>query len=127
MSKFPIYRRVDELFDTFHSADEAVRSNETAVAYLVGRGHSITIASFEHLRSGAATSEVPPEAVSDIAGFFRYPTEYLTAPEDGERFKDLQEQLDALRVFRQQGVKRLRFRGQPTSSDRAALIRALRS
>jgi hypothetical protein len=127
MSKFPMYRRIDALFDTFHLIDEAETSNETVVEYLVERGHNISVEAFEQLRSGAGTQEMPSAAVvSDIAGFFRFSSDYLTASEDDQRFKDLQEQLDTLRVFRQQGVKRLRFRGQPTSSDRAALIRALR-
>jgi hypothetical protein len=127
MSKIPMCRRIDALFDTFHLVDEAEKSNETLVAYLVERGHNISVEAFEQLRSGAGTPEVTsPAVVADIAGFFRFSTDYLTASEDDQRFKDLQEQLDTLRVFRQQGVKRLRFRGQPTSSDRAALIRALR-
>lgn len=128
MSNFPMSRRIDALFDTFHLVDEAEKSNETLVAYLVERGHNISVEAFEQLRSGVAGAPKMTSAavVVDIAGFFRFPTDYLTASEDDQRFKDLQEQLDTLRVFRQQGVKRLRFRGQPTSSDRAALIRALR-
>lgn len=127
MSEFPMCRRIDALFDTFHLVDEAEKSNETLVAYLIERGHNISVEAFERLRSGAGTPEMTSAAVvADIAGFFRFSTDYLTASEDDQRFKDLQEQLDTLRVFRQQGVKRLRFRGQPTSSDRAALIRALR-
>lgn len=127
MSEFPMCRRIDALFDTFHLVDEAEKSNETLVAYLIERGHNISVEAFERLRSGAGTPETTSAAVvADIAGFFRFSTDYLTASEDDQRFKDLQEQLDTLRVFRQQGVKRLRFRGQPTSSDRAALIRALR-
>lgn len=127
MSKFPMGRRIDALFDTFHLVGEAEKSNETVVEYLVERGHNISVRAFEQLRSGAEPPEMTSTAVVvDIAGFFRFSSDYLTSSEDDQRFKDLQEQLDTLRVFRQQGVKRLRFRGQPTSSDRAALIRALR-
>ncbi|MBY4128168.1 hypothetical protein HQO83_07185 [Rhodococcus fascians] len=127
MDKFPMCRRIEELFDTFHLIDETEKSNAAVVEYLVGRGHDITVEEFDRFRSGASTSGMSfPAVASDIAGFFRFPGDYLTASEDDQRFKELQEQLDTLRVFRQQGVKRLRFRGQPTSSDRAALIRALR-
>lgn len=127
MNKFPMCRRIDALFDTFHLIDETEKSNATVVEYLLGRGHNITVEKFERFRSGAGTPGMTTAAfVADIAVFFRFPVDYLTASEDDQRFKDLQEQLDTLRVFRQQGVKRLRFRGQPTSSDRAALIRALR-
>ena len=126
MSNFPMSRRIDALFDTFHLVDEAEKSNEIVVEYLVERGHDVSVEAFERLRAGAGRPAMSATVAADIAGFFRFPSDYLTASEDDQRFKDLQEQLDTLRVFRRQGVKRLRFRGQPTSSDRAALIRALR-
>lgn len=43
MSKFPMCRRIDSLFDTFHLVDEAEKSNETVVEYLVERGHNISV------------------------------------------------------------------------------------
>lgn len=127
MSDVSMSRRINALFDTFHNADEPAKSNETLAAFLTERGHSLAAEDLELLRSGGCANGLSSDVVNDIASFFRYPSDYLTAHGSDQRFKDLDEQLDTLRVLRQQGVKRLRFRGQPKSSDRAALIRALRS
>ena len=126
MGEFTASRRINALFDTFHTADEAETTAATVVDYVIAQGYELTVEDLEQLRAGTDGREIAPDVLGAIVEFFLFPLDYLTASEHGQRFRDLQEQLDTLRVLRRQGVKRVRFRGQPTSSDRAALVRALR-
>ncbi|MCZ4277392.1 hypothetical protein [Rhodococcoides yunnanense] len=127
MSEFTASRRINALFDTFHTADEAETTSATVVDYVIGQGYELTVEDLEQLRAGITGCKINSDVLGAIVDYFRFPLDYLTTSEHGQRFRDLQEQLDTLRVLRHQGVKRVRFRGQPTSSDRAALVRALRT
>ncbi|WP_330179092.1 hypothetical protein OHB26_21625 [Nocardia sp. NBC_01503] len=122
----PLAQRVDILFRALHSPDEGEPTPELIAAALRDRGVETTAADLSALRRGAvdAASE---RLLTALAEHFNQAPWFLTDSGRAQRVIDTYVQLDLLRALREAGVRRVRLRGRPATSDRQALTEALRA
>ncbi|MEU7765070.1 hypothetical protein AB0B25_08100 [Nocardia sp. NPDC049190] len=116
--------RVDVLFRALHSPDEGEPTVEFVAAALRDRGIAVSADDLTALRAGAGP--VPsPDVLTSVAQHFNQESWYLTDSGDVQRVVDAYVQLELLRALREAGVRRVRLRGSPGTSDRRALTESL--
>lgn len=121
-----VAQRVDLLFRALHSPEEGEPSAELVAAALCDRGVETTADELAAIRTG--TGGVPSgQLLAALADHFNQASWFLTDSGAAQRVVDTYVQLDLLRALREAGVHRVRLRGKPASSDRQALIEALRA
>lgn len=119
-------QRIDLLFRALHSPEEGEPTTELVAAALCDRGVEISAEELAALRAG--TDDTPSEQVlTALAEHFNQASWFLLDSGAAQRVADTYIQLDLLRALRESGVRRIRLRGRPASSDRQALIEALRA
>ncbi|MGO4613048.1 hypothetical protein AB4305_03730 [Nocardia sp. 2YAB30] len=117
-------KRVDVLFRALHSPDEGEPTVEFVAVALRDRGIEISADDLTALRDG--TGPAPStEVLTTVAQHFKQEPWYLTDSGDVQRVVDAYVQLDLLRALREAGVRRVRLRGSPGTSDRKALAESL--
>ncbi|WP_327119041.1 hypothetical protein OHB12_12240 [Nocardia sp. NBC_01730] len=117
--------RVDVLFRALHSPTEGEPAVEFVAAALRDRGIEVSADDLTALRAGTAGAS-STELLTAVARHFKQEPWFLIEAGDVQRVVDAYVQLDLLRALREAGVRRVRLRGSPGTSDRKALADSLR-
>ena len=119
-------QRIDMLFRALHSPDDGEPTADSVAEAVRDRGVAVSGTDLTALRTGAVAT-ASAELLAALADHFNQGSWYLTEPGDSRRVIDTYVQLDLLRALREAGVRRVRLRGRPATSDRQALTESLRS
>ncbi|WP_225730977.1 MULTISPECIES: hypothetical protein [unclassified Nocardia] len=116
--------RVNMLFRTIHGVEDDEPTTDFVAEALRANGVDVSVHLLGAIRAGTAPHP-PATVLIALAAHFRQPSWYLTEDSDAVRVMAMHVQLGLLRVLRDSGVSRVKLRGKPASSDRAALTREL--